>query len=477
MKRIVFCFDGTWNKLDGENPTNVARIAQSISRRDNDHNEQVIHYDEGVGTSRTEKWTGGILGHGLDKNIIEAYHFLVLNYEVGDQIYVFGFSRGAFTARSFVGLLRNCSIMSRRSLKHIRTAVNLYLNRDASAKPSSEASRLFRFEHCRELCLPGDREWRKKAYPNENYNDAQDLKVKFLGVWDSVGALGIPKHINPLKFFSKKYRFHDTKLSSFVEVAQHAVAADEKRIAFEPSLWSNLDDLNRAQTTNPNYQQLVFAGTHSAVGGGGPIRGLSDFSLEWIFKGARKQGLEFDLDKYSPIFTLMPDHRANIFNALGKKGWSLRDCFEGVGLRDRNLGDLDRSAIHPSLVRKFHANPQGPFEMKKYRPTALKSLWDAIQEMNPKVAIEIDEDQLERKELWDGRILLAPDKVRKYVIKEKESLEDIAVSQMSGPEDQQILFLHNQNVGILFDPEEYYAGMTIEIPIYLKLPEIEANPS
>nr|WP_254305731.1 DUF2235 domain-containing protein [Sphingopyxis sp. BSNA05] len=203
MKRIVFCFDGTWNKLDGENPTNVARIAQAISRRDVDGNEQVIHYDEGVGTSKSEKWTGGIFGHGLDQNIVEAYHFLVLNYEVGDQIYVFGFSRGAFTARSFVGLLRNCAIMSRRSLSHIRTAVNLYLNRNADAKPSSETARLFRFEHCRELCLPGDREWRRRAYPNEKHDNTEDLKVKFLGVWDSVGALGIPKHINPLKFFPR----------------------------------------------------------------------------------------------------------------------------------------------------------------------------------------------------------------------------------------------------------------------------------
>ncbi|NML07501.1 DUF2235 domain-containing protein [Sphingomonas sp. G-3-2-10] len=103
MKRIAFCFDGTWNKIDGDYPTNVARVAQSISRFDEKGMPQIIYYDEGVGTSTTSRWTGGILGHGLRENIIEAYHFLVLNYEPGDDIHVFGFSRGAYTARSFVG--------------------------------------------------------------------------------------------------------------------------------------------------------------------------------------------------------------------------------------------------------------------------------------------------------------------------------------------------------------------------------------
>ncbi|NRD90934.1 hypothetical protein C8024_17990 [Sphingopyxis sp. BSNA05] len=92
----------------------------------------------------------------------------------------------------------------------------------------------------------------------------------------------------------------------------------------------------------------------------------------------------------------------------------------------------------------------------------------------PQDKIEIDQNQLERKELWDGRILRAPTKVREYVIKEKESLEDIASREMCGPEDEQILFLHNQNVGILFDPDEYYAGMSIEIPIYTDLPKVES---
>jgi uncharacterized protein (DUF2235 family) len=165
LKRLAFCFDGTWNRIDGKDPTNVARIAQSISRFDGKGNPQLIYYDEGVGTSRTEKLSGGIFGHGLTNKILAAYHFLVLNYEPGDEIYVFGFSRGAFTARSFVGLLRNCGIMSRRSLQHIHEAVDLYMSRSKDSNPNSERSRDFRLKHCPMLCAPGDREWRQEKIP------------------------------------------------------------------------------------------------------------------------------------------------------------------------------------------------------------------------------------------------------------------------------------------------------------------------
>ena len=279
MKRIAFCFDGTWNRIDSAYPTNVARVAQSISAYDKKKQPQIVHYDQGVGTTLTEKWSGGIFGRGLTENIVEAYHFLVLNYEPGDELYVFGFSRGAFSARSFVGLVRNCGIMSRRSLQHIRSAVDLYLSRKESASPSSEAARQFRFEHCPHLCLPGDIAWRKAAHSTWNGAEPTELKVKFLGVWDTVGALGIPGHLKLLSNLTKaKYGFHDTALSAVVERARHAVAADERRKTFEPSLWSNLSELNESHKGKPRYEQLVFPGTHGGVGGGGPVRGLSDIT-------------------------------------------------------------------------------------------------------------------------------------------------------------------------------------------------------
>jgi uncharacterized protein (DUF2235 family) len=470
MKRIVFCFDGTWNKIDGDYPTNVARIAQSVSRFDKLGQAQIIHYDEGVGTTRAERLTGGIFGRGLIENIIEAYHFLVLNHEPGDKIYVFGFSRGAFTARSFIGLIRNCGIISRRSLNHIRAAVDLYTSRAADASPHSERARQFRFKHCPTLCLPGDLDWRREAYPDSDAAGLKTLEIDYLGVWDTVGALGIPSHLKLLGFLNRKYRFHDTTLSGFVKRARHAVAADERRRAFEPSLWTNLDDLNAAAPEARLYQQQVFPGVHSAVGGGGPVRGLSDAALEWVFKGARKQGLEFDLDDQSPIHTLRPDHRAQLFNETGKTRWTWRDRMTGTGLKDRSFEQSDRTGLHKAIARRYATPPELLPEQAPYRPASLRSFWPAIEEMVEASKGELDQDLQIVESAGDRRALQAPTSVRDYLVKAGDSLKSIAAREMSGPADAGLLSLHNRNVGLLFEDGELYTGSRIEIPAYPTMP-------
>ena len=466
MKRLVFCFDGTWNKIDGDYPTNVARIAQSVSRYDSEGRPQIIYYDEGVGTTTTDRWTGGIFGHGLKQKIIEAYHFLVMNYEPGDQLYVFGFSRGAFTARSFVGLIRNCGIISRRSLVHIRSAVELYVSRDDRASPNSEKTRQFRLKHCPKLCLPGDLEWRAEAYPDVPRDGLIDLRVEYLGVWDTVGALGIPKHLKLLAFLNRKFKFHDTTLSSFVRRARHAVSVDERRRSFEPSLWTNLDDLNDDQPQERRYEQLLFPGVHSAVGGGGPVRGLSDAALEWVFEGARMQALEFDLDNQSPIYSLRPDHRAQLFNSKAKAGWSLTDRLMGVGLGHRVFPEMDRRAVHPSLLRRYREDPENLPERTAYRPPSLRAFFNAFEQMSAQLAQQLQRDVVEIKSMGDDRALRSPLRVRKYTVQPGDTLSKVAEAQMGRTEDCDLLALHNKNVGLLFEDERLYVGSILEIPEY-----------
>jgi uncharacterized protein (DUF2235 family) len=466
MKRIAFCFDGTWNKIDVDYPTNVARIAQSISRYDTQKRPQIIYYDEGVGTTQTERWTGGIFGHGLKEKIVEAYHFLVLNYEPGDELYVFGFSRGAFTARSFVGLIRNCGIISRRSLSHIRAAVDLYVSRDDRASPNSERARQFRVKHCPKLCLPGDLQWRREAYPDQAHDDLTNLNVHYLGVWDTVGALGIPKHLKLFSFLNNKFKFHDTALSGFVLRARHAVAADERRRTFEPSLWTNLDDLNDGDPNNPMYEQLIFPGVHGAVGGGGPVRGLSDAALEWVFQGAKEKGLAFDLDDQSPIHNMRPDPRAQLFNTNGKSGWSIGDRLMGVGLADRVFPEMDRRNLHVSLARRYRMAADNLPEQKSYRPPALSSFWEALDDMAEQHAADIESDIIEFKNMGDDRALRAPLRVRKYTVKPGDTLFEIAKKEMAAGEDWEILALHNRNVGLLFEDDKLYVGSGLEIPEY-----------
>lgn len=466
MKRLVFCFDGTWNRIDGHYPTNVARIAQSVSRFHSEGGPQLIYYDEGVGTTATEKWSGGIFGHGLLEKIVRAYHFLVLNYEPGDQLYVFGFSRGAFTARSFVGLLRNSGVMSRRSLGHIRAAVDLYLGRGEDSSPNSEKARTFRLRHCPKLCLPGDLEWRQIAHPEQVTDDLTQLHIDYLGIWDSVGALGIPKHLKLFAWMNQQHKFHDTRLSSFVRRARHAVAADEERRSFEPGMWTNLDDLNENDPADERYEQKIFPGVHSAVGGGGPVRGLSDSALDWILDGARRESLELDTDEQSPIYSLQPDHRAQLFNQAGKSGWSLGDLIMGMGLGTRKFPEMDRRALHPSLVRRY-LTPQTELpEKKPYRPKSLQVFWKTMDEIGLDAAEAHAELGEKLAAAGDERTLRAPDQVRAYTIRPGDTLYKIAAEQMGKPEDWRVLALHNKTVGLLFEDDQLFAGSRLEIPEY-----------
>ena len=463
MKRLIFCFDGTWNRIDGEYPTNVAKLAQSVAHREQD-TPQLIYYDEGVGTEDTSQWTGGILGHGLFDNILSAYHFLVLNHEAGDEIYVFGFSRGAYTARSFVGLIRNAGIISRRSLRRIGEAVELYQDRETRTKPGAEAMREFRYRHRPELLLPGDRAWRERRYPGDD-RPATDLRVRYLGIWDTVGALGIPAQIAPDEVFRRKYQFHDCELSSFVEAARHAVAADERRRTFDAALWTNLDLLN-GDTGPPKYRQEIFPGTHGSVGGGGLVTGLSDQALLWVMEGAREQGLTFDTDAGSPIHTLRPDHRAALIN--NDQSWTdkAKEFLMGIGFGDRSFPGIDVTQVHDSLIRRYHEPAASLPEEEEYRPSSLEPLWNAIADEGPKLIAT------GKKSMADAP-LKSPVRVDKHVIEAGDTLGALAARYMGGKRFAGLLFRHNQMLGHLHDPNRLYVGQTIEIPVF----EAEPRPA
>ena len=266
MKRIVICFDGTWNRPADENlpapdqiETNVCRFYKSVSDSAPDGTKQVKWYDQGVGTHWYDEYIGGAIGTGLEVNIVQGYKFLAEEYEDGDQAYVLGFSRGAYTARSLVGMIRNCGLIDKRWLAlKVAMAYGIYRTRDDDA--DSATARLFRSMFSREI------------------------KIKFLGVWDTVGALGIPltfiKDLN-LKF----YEFHDTELSSIVENAYHAVAIDEHRQDYDVCRWK---PKSKAEQT---VEQRWFVGAHCDVGGGYADRRLSDLALRWIQDKARALGL------------------------------------------------------------------------------------------------------------------------------------------------------------------------------------------
>jgi uncharacterized protein (DUF2235 family) len=245
VKRLVVCCDGTWNRPDQTKegvaaPTNVAKISLALADEDDAGNPQVLHYEAGVGTRRSERLVGGVFGVGLSRNVQDCYRFLVDCYEPGDKLYFLGFSRGAYTARSTVGLVRNAGILRPEHRHRINQAYALYRNPARDSEPGGIAAELFR---------------RSYSY-SEIYFD-------FVGVWDTVGALGIPIDGFRPPWLSRLWTFHDTTLSRYVLNAFHAIAIDERRRPFRPTLWVQKDDAE-----NQTLEQVWFSGAHCDVGGG-----------------------------------------------------------------------------------------------------------------------------------------------------------------------------------------------------------------
>ena len=270
MRRLVICADGTWNTADElkrghKTPTNVTKMARTICPVADDGTSQLIYYQQGVGTHMGfDRLLGGAFGHGIDRNIQDAYRFLVDNYANGDELFLFGFSRGAYTVRSLVGMIRKCGILLPEHTDMIPEAYQMYRG---ELHPRDEEAQRFRDRF------------------------SKQMRVKFVGVWDTVGSLGIP--VRWLNFLTRrKYAFHDVTLSSHVDNAFHALAIDERRKPFSPTLWA-------VQPPAPDQprqrvEQVWFAGVHSNVGGGYPDAGLSDCAFGWMVAKAKECGLAFD---------------------------------------------------------------------------------------------------------------------------------------------------------------------------------------
>jgi uncharacterized protein (DUF2235 family) len=374
MKNIVICFDGTWNTLDAQFPTNVIKTAQLVSPADRQGVVQAVCYDEGVGSMEVafgntiNRLLSGAFGFGLMDNIERAYRYLTFNYTPGDRIYIFGFSRGAFSARSFAGLLRACGILRKDRLHLFGKAIETYQSRNREAGP--DAVELVQFR----------RENSFAVYTGEG-NEAVDqhpLSIEYVGVWDTVGSLGIPGNSIFASRFNRRYQFHDLALSRMVKSARHALAIDERRSTFKPTPWSNLDALNTAAGAShaaaPPYEQIWFPGDHSTVGGGTTFNGLWQAALIWVVEGALSRGLAIDeawLDQYRDGI----DHTTSVETT---KGFSLT----AISRREWRDGPAGASLGEVAEVgqRRIKSPAEALFERQLYRPQSLKAYLQAFGE-------------------------------------------------------------------------------------------------
>lgn len=263
-KKLVVCADGTWGKELGSRKSNVVKIKESLL---DDEVTQLVFYDEGIGSRGNPivRLIQGCFGFGLVGNIKDCYRWLAERYAPGDDIYFFGFSRGAFTVRSTAGMIRKCGILKREHVQLVNRAFSIYGKRDPT--PDTPQAIDFRTTY--------------SHYP---------VPIKFIGVWDTVGSLGVPmaafRRLNLLMF-----KFHDVALSRSVEYGYHAISIDEKRRAFIPTLWQ----VNPGSAAGQTVEQTWFAGCHSDVGGGENDPGLSNLALDWMISRATDAGLAFSV--------------------------------------------------------------------------------------------------------------------------------------------------------------------------------------
>ena len=281
-RHLVICTDGTWNQPDQHDrdrmvPTNVAEVARALSgfAKTNDNQKpipQLVYYDTGIGTGSNwfRRLLEGATGLGLRDKVLRAYHGIATVYQPGDKVFLFGFSRGAYTARSLAGLIGLCGIPNKSASELkldilVQKAIDIYRVRNAAVRKTKAT------EYAQ-----------KYSYKDDDviFND-----IHFIGVWDTVGALGVPWW--PLRWIMRNsYKFHDVSLGHHIRHAYHAMAIDERRRLFAPTPWTP-----GRPAAGQKVEQVWFPGVHANVGGGYVDSGLADRALLWMCLKAAESGL------------------------------------------------------------------------------------------------------------------------------------------------------------------------------------------
>ncbi len=345
MKRLVVCSDGTWNNPEQEDngipaPTNVFKLQNAVAGIA-DGVTQLCYYHPGVGGEGgiADKILGGALGVGISRHIKSAYHWLASHYQEGDEIFLYGFSRGAFTARSIGGflgrgLLDFSGLTSEESWAQVDEAYEAYRENAGPAWADGKAL----------------------------HHGGGPAPVRFIGVWDTVGALGIPDDLEVLNILERpgNWRFHDTSLGDHVRTARHAMAIDEVRSSFTITRWRNAE-------THADARELWFPGVHSDVGGGYAGTALSDTALLWMIEESEAAGLQF---RPGVKEQLRPD-------ALGPMHNSFKGAFAKLRSRPRNVDALETGNQARFHASAFERQARSPIAYPAYRPTRILEPGDA----------------------------------------------------------------------------------------------------
>jgi len=381
--RIALFLDGTWNTITSN--TNVWRL-KSLCRKDG---SQLVYYSAGVGTQYGEKLRGGMFGFGLDQEVIDAYEWLIQNYNTGDELFIFGFSRGAYTARSVSGLISKCGLLQagaplgvgqlydryRRGIgiKTIRELVSAEKN-NANASLSIEESWMLKY--------------------------SAPVPIRFIGVWDTVGALGVPFGNIPI-ISRSNYKFLETDLRINNDNAYHALAIDEHRRDFAPTLWTKTVKKNEeSYPPRPieSVEQRWFVGAHANVGGGYPNDGLAQIPLKWLMSKAIIHGLSFQRDvvidgdeNNAAIADSYKDTFYGIYRVLRRRYYRPIGCGPIVETHSGNVTTTINETIDSSVFDRWQRDsgyrPQNLIAWAKDHEVKIESLRQSIRADRPSTVV------------------------------------------------------------------------------------------
>jgi uncharacterized protein (DUF2235 family) len=374
-KRLALFLDGTWNE-ESDN-TNVWRLRSLFAPVSSDGCEQRTYYSAGLGTKFGEKARGGMFGHGIDTAITSAYEWLIENYEPNDEIFIFGFSRGSYTARSLSGFVSKCGLLQRGSPLGVNQLWKRY--RHSGAKTIRE---LIAGERGGDECR-FEENWMLKY--------ARPVQIKFIGVFDTVGALGVPFPIYR-RLKGSAYPFLNTGLRQNNEYAFHALAIDEHRKAFKPTLWTNPGATSAKPRSIDKTEQRWFVGAHANVGGGCFNDPLAQLPLKWLEGKAAKLGLTFK-DLFAPEQNAATGPISDSFAEFAGGWYRLWKLWiryhRRIGLPPENEGEgvtTINETIDSSVFDRWRAD-------QAYRPPRLRS-WAKMKSIDPdmiKSAVRADD--------------------------------------------------------------------------------------
>ncbi|HEY6448653.1 MAG TPA: DUF2235 domain-containing protein [Acidobacteriaceae bacterium] len=331
-KRIALFLDGTWNNVSAN--TNVWRLKSLCACSP----EQLVYYSAGVGTQSGEHLSGGMFGIGIDKEVTDAYEWLIENYEPGAQLFIFGFSRGAFTARSLAGFISKCGLLQAGSPVSLSQMFERYRKGTATS--------ILKLATALESGLSQEDKL-IKAY-------SQSIPVWFQGVWDTVGTLGVPVPFFP-KVSREDFAFLETDLRINDTHAYHALAIDEHREAFAPTLWVKSTP-KEGECPPPrdldHVEQRWFAGAHANVGGGYEDDLLAEVPLCWMMSKATTHGLEFRHDVAidgNVNACAIHDSYAEMAHGVYKAITFGKQYYRTIGAEPVDTGDVVKTTINETI--------------------------------------------------------------------------------------------------------------------------------